>query len=289
MNFDFMPSVIKSALKNLDLDNLYEIRLRVDFPIKINYAGKITYLSSRGPSIILSQGIICTKNYIDEIIKNTTEYSLYAFNDKIKQGFLPTNDGLRIGIAGECVFDNDKIVTIKNITSLNIRIPHNIHGSSNILLPKIINNKSIYNSLIISPPICGKTTILKDLAVKLNSILNLPILIIDERGEFSSIKGENIDSIKYSDKLFAFNYAIRSMSPSIIITDELSSEKDWLCAYCAVNSGVKIIASCHADGINQVKNKKFFNHEIFERYFCLENKGKFGVLEHTYDNHYIEL
>ncbi len=270
MNLDFLPEKIYNALKYIDIDKLYEIRLRAFYPITANYDFKSVYISNLGITLMKNNGIVCDKAYIDEIIEKVTEHSLYAFNDKIKQGYL-TIDGIRIGLAGECVYDKSELITIKNITSLNIRIPHEIENCSKTVINHVLtNDNDFYNTLLLSPPFCGKTTVLKDLVKKINNRTDKSILIVDERGEFANVTGLRIDSIKYSEKQYAFDYGIRSMSPSLIITDELCSKNDWLCALRAVSSGVKVIASCHAKTVNDLEQKEYFIKNIFDRYIILD-------------------
>ncbi len=283
MDFNFLPNEFALALKNANITELYEIRLRSGFAVMGNIRGIKKYLTGNGFSSKNSNAIICNQHHIDSIISNLTEYSLYAYNDKLKQGFLTTKDGIRVGICGECVVEDEKIVTIKNFSSLNIRIPHSIKNCASDILPYVYNDTTIYNSLIIAPPTRGKTTMLKDLILKFNQLNTKSILVVDERGEFSEIVGENIDNIKYCDKLYAFTYALRSLAPDIVVTDELSSQNDWLCAKNATNSGVKIIASCHGQNIQDVLNKKHFINNVFDRYFILQPKGQVGVLNNVYD------
>jgi stage III sporulation protein AA len=152
MDLSFLPKRIFTAISLCDLDKLCELRLRVGFPIILFLDGKKNYLCKNGLTFFENKVIIVEQKDIDEIIRNVTEYSTYAYNEKIKKGYITTKDGIRIGLAGECVFENGKIITIKNFTSLNIRIPHEILGCANIILPYLINNCSILNTLIISPP-----------------------------------------------------------------------------------------------------------------------------------------
>ena len=288
MKFNFLPERVRQALYNLDLNFLYEIRLRNGYPVKINYKGKNYYLSNDGTTLNSERAIICVPSDINYVINYATEHSLYAFNDKIKEGFLTVENGIRIGICGECVYSNSTLQTIKNFSSLNVRIPHEIYGCSDEALNYILENKTINNTLIISPPFLGKTTLLKDIAKKLNDINRFSILIIDERGEFESVNGENIDKIKYCNKYYAFNYAVRSMSPGLVITDELTTETDWMCAYNVVCSGIKIIASCHSDELEHLAKKEFFNKSIFDRYIILA-QNDFGVIEKVYNKDFKRL
>ena len=287
MDLSFLPYEYIQSLKNIKFDKLYELRIRQDYPVIVNVMGKEMWLGINGITLLKNQAIIATKAHIELIIKSVTEFSPYAHNDRIKQGFLVTSGGIRIGLAGECVFEKGNIVTIKNVNSLNIRIPHLVLGCSKLILEKILTDR-LYNTLIISPPFCGKTTMLKDIAIYLNKLNLGAILIIDERGEFSVVKGENIDTIKFSDKLYAFEYGIRSLSPKIVITDELSSKFDWDCVRRAANSGVTIIASCHGYTIDDVKKKDYFNNDVFERYAVLQG-DKPGIIKDVYNGEFIKL
>lgn len=285
MDLSFLPLNILQAIRNLE--NINEIRLRVGFPIKCKIRDKFFYLSNNGLALIRDSVICCKKEDINYILAKLTHNSLYAFNDFLRQGFLTWDNGIRIGIAGICVFDHGENLTIKDCSSLVIRIARNIENCSDVIFRHLRNN--VKNSLIISPPACGKTTLLKDLAQKLDRLGAYQILIIDERGEFLSVNGENIDKICYSNKLFGLTLGVRSLSPGLIITDELINENDWKCVQNCVNCGLKIIASCHASSITEVKNKDFFINNLFERYFVLKKDGQPGVLDCVYDKSFNKL
>lgn len=286
MDISFFSKKILSALKNLDLDKLYHVRLRIGYGISILYDSCKVYLSENGITLFEKDAIICSENDIKEIIENVTEHSIYAFNESIKQGFITTSKGIRIGLSGECVFDNGKILTIKNFNGLSIRVPHKIIGSSEEIFKYIIQEKTIHSALIISPPGFGKTTILKDIAEKLNTLYKFSILIIDERNEFNDVSGVNIDKIIFSDKLYSLKYGIRSLAPEIIITDELDGVDDWLAVKTAVNSGVKIIASCHGKYVDDLINKDYFVDGIFERYIFLEGEGSPGRINSVFNREF---
>lgn len=280
MDLTFFPKEIFIELAKLNLDNLTEIRLRINYPILITYNGIRDNLLSN------NKVIIATKRHVDEIIQNITEKSIYAFNNNIKQGFLTTKDGVRVGLSGKCVFENSNLVTISEFSSLNVRIPHLVKDCSDDIFPYIFQENNLLNSLIVSVPAKGKTTLLKDITLKLNQLKYGNILVIDERNEFSCINGEYIDKITYSDKYYAFSYGLRSMSPEIIITDELSSESDWNFAKSSINSGIKLIASCHANTKEELINKNYFIKNIFDRYIFLKNHQIAGVLDKVYDREF---
>ena len=285
VDLSFLPKQLQIALVNSDTETLSELRLRTGYPVFGIFKGKKIYLSENGETLDKNSAVTCSQKMVSEIIENVTEKSLYAFNDRLKQGFITSKCGVRIGVAGDCVFDNGKIMTIKKISSLNIRIPHEIKNCS----AKIFNTlflKQAFNTLIVSPPAKGKTTILKDLARKFNDYTDNSVLIIDERGEFGQITGENIDIIKYSDKNYALNYAIRSMSPQIVITDELQSKDDWNSAEQATTDGIKIIASCHGKDAEDLQKKEFFIKDVFERYVFLDAEKPAGTVRKITDNNF---
>ena len=289
MKLNFLPSRYLSAISNIDENYIYEIRLRLGFPVIVNFNLTRKYLTNNNLSLDKNKTIICNENDIKHIINEITEQSVYAFTDKIKNGYITTKDGVRVGISGECVFDNDNIRTIKNFSSLLIRVPHEIFGSAEEVFNRIKSKDFVDSSLIFSPPFLGKTTILKDLARIIDQKFDKSILIIDERGEFSSVKGENIDKIKFSSKSYAFNYAIRSLAPSLIITDELVGSEDYNFVLNAVNSGVKVIASCHSDSIQSLSKKQGFIKGVFDRLVLLGNNGNIGKIKAVYNGDFIEL
>lgn len=289
MLLDFLPFYLQLAFSGVDFSNVYEIRFRLNEPVLVKLPNERYYLCKNGLSKNSLDAFVCDRLIIDEIISNLTDNSLYAFNDRIKEGFLTSKNGVRVGITGECVSDGLKIITIKNISSLNIRIPHLINNCADKIFNQLYQNGSIYNSLIVSPPSFGKTTILKDLICRLNNLNCFSILVIDERGEFVDIGGENVDYIKFSDKLYAFNCAIRSMSPSVVITDELVDNNDWRCVKRVSESGVKIVATCHGDSIEKLICNENFCKGVFDRYFILDNVGKPGVLKKVFDCNLCEI
>ena len=290
MELDFLPEKILNTVKE-NYDKLSEVRFRKNFPISVLSEGKRRFISESGLTDKPDCGICCLGADIDYVINRVTEKSLYAFNDEIKNGYVTTKNGIRIGLSGTCVTENGKIVTMKNFTSLNVRVPHKIYNCSDKIYNEIFdkNKEFIKSALIIAPPAGGKTTLLKDLCLKFDCFSRVQILIIDERGEFSDISGKNIDKLSYSDKQYAFDCGIRSLSPNLVVTDELASEKDWNCAKCATLSGTTVLASCHGKNIKDVVEKNGFSKNIFERYFLVGCNGNPGKIEKIYDENFNEI
>lgn len=285
MDFYFLPPRILNGLERANISEIYEIRLRKNFPIILNGLSGKSYLYDNGQTLLKEKAFICREEDINYVIETVTERSLYAFNEEIKQGFLTVKNGVRIGLCGECVFEGESVVTIKNFSSLNIRIPREICGCADVVYNRVFID-GIKNTLIIAPPSRGKTTVLKDLIRKLNLRNDLSILIMDERGEFAAVSGENVDKTVYSDKLFAFTYGLRSMSPDVVVTDELCCERDFACAKAAADSGVKIIASIHGESINDVARKSFFIKGVFERYAVIKGRDDTLPADLIYDEEF---
>ncbi|MBR5192787.1 MAG: Flp pilus assembly complex ATPase component TadA [Clostridia bacterium] len=282
MKLNFLPENYVQALSFLDINKIFQIRVRENYPVLIYYLNEILYLTNEGASKKETNSIIATKKDISFILDVLTEKSIYAFNEQIKNGYISYKNGIRVGLCGECVIDNGQVVTIKNVSSLNIRIPHNVNNCSFNIFNKLLKEE-VQNVLIVSPVFCGKTTILKDVALKLNENYNESILIIDERQEFSTITGKNIDKIVNCTKEYAFNYALRSLSPEIIITDELTSYNDFSFVKSAIECGIKVIASCHADDMKSLFNKEFFIKNLFNKYVLLDSYKKFGIIKAVYN------
>lgn len=289
---EILPSVIYENLCLIPLDSINEIRLRVGSLVVVNVGGINNFLTYSGLSKKSADGIIVRSANIDYILQKVSNNSLYTINDQLINGYISFN-GMRLGVSGELVVVEGKIKTVKNITSINIRLPHIV---KNCCLPvyNLLVEGGIKNTLIISPPGAGKTTFIRDLAHQINSHeSNQNILIVDERNEISSILDKEylkgIDVYKNCTKEFAFGNGIRSMNPSVILTDEIDVSRDLSSIENAITSGVKVIATLHAKDINDLRNKKSFKEmldkEMWERIVVLGTSNGYGTIEGVYNQH----
>lgn len=292
---EFLPQNLKLYFKNININLINEIRLRVGAPVVINVNGNNKFLYADGIDSVNKEKIICNSSDIQKILLNISNNCLYSINDQLINGYITLHSGVRIGVAGEVVSVNNHIKTIKNISSLNIRIPHFVKNCSLKAFLSIVTSNKIKNSLILSPAGAGKTTFLRDLTHQLIEKLNgINILVADERCEIASginlIENNFVNSVDvYSNcsKKFAFENGIRSMNPDVIITDELNFSSDSEIIEHAITCGVKVVASIHANNINDLYNKPNFktilNKKMFERYIVLSDSCGPGTFEGVYD------
>lgn len=275
---EFLSKPIQSALSHLNLGYVYEIRMRANMPITVNYKGKYQYLSAYGCVEKRESALYATIDDISESVYRAGKYSLYSVEEQIRQGFITAQSGERIGLAGEYVFSNGKPLAMRNFTSLCIRIPHEIIGCGEEIYQCCMSDR-VRNLLLMSPPGLGKTTILRDLGRILSLKTRKNILICDERGEISvGNLGESCDVMKYADKSTAFMAGIRAMRPDIMLTDELS-EADLPALKSAKRSGVVLLASAHISSFEEI-NKEFLS--IFERFVLLDSM-EIGKIKGIYD------
>lgn len=279
--------------KNFVMSYVFEVRIRIGKPIMVNYKGK--YVSIEEKNGYNTMTVYATAELVDYIIKVATKQSLYAYNDQIKHCYIQAEGGIRIGVCGTVVYHNGEVSTIKNIQSLNVRIAHQVLGCSEKIIGLICQNDRVKNTLIISPPGSGKTTLVRDIIYKLSNEKKIDnILVVDERfeiaasGESSNIDvGIRSDIISGSEKGFAFNEALKTMSPKVIVTDEISSQADTESVCSAIKSGVKVIATAHAENISDLKSKKYFEDIIrdkyFERIIVLSSRMGVGTIDGVFD------
>jgi stage III sporulation protein AA len=249
MDLSFLPEKIKKALAHLNINLLTEIRIRRGQAVKIEYMGSIQYLVPSGSCSKNINAICC--NEVESILYNAMKGSVYAYSEQLKRAFITVDGGVRIGVCGQYVTNSGSISAITNVTSLNIRIPHDVADCADIIYKKLFY-KNISNVIIFSPPGLGKTTIIRSLIKKLSITTNYNILVFDERNEIAACSkdfcfnlGDNVDVVSGGDKLSAFSNAIRAMRPQIIATDELYGEDDFKAIKIAIDCAIKVIATTH--------------------------------------------
>jgi stage III sporulation protein AA len=275
----YLPQKIYSALSCIDIhlaSSIEEIRMRTSKPLMVYTGEKGFCVNAQGG--LGGEGLFIGNADIEQIFNAITGKSPYAFEDDLRQGFLTLSSGIRAGIAGSAVLSDGHIRTYKNINGINFRIPKEAFGISKQLLPYISKKKRLINTLIVSSPKLGKTTLIRDIARCAGSGIGIgscKISLIDERQELAAIAygeplfdvGTETDVISGVQKHVGVFMALRALSPEVIITDEIGKSADLEALREVANAGVTMITTAHAPDLNTLLNRLFFKQVFEERLF----------------------
>ncbi len=272
--FRMLPRNVVAFINNGQADDLQEIRIRVNRNTILKYCNE---------EVITD--FIPNENDMINILHRLCENSIYSFQSQICNGFVTLYGGHRVGITGHVVMNNEKISNINYISALNFRIAKEIIGSSNKILKYVIDNGEIQNTLIVSRPGNGKTTILRDLVRNLSN-MGYTVSLIDERGEIAAMYngvpqndvGLRCDVLDNVTKSLGMKIAVRTMSPDIIVSDEIGTKEDIEAINYGVLSGVNGIFTAHGSSIMDIKLNenlnKIYEQKVFSRIIFLEKMGK---------------
>jgi stage III sporulation protein AA len=304
----YMPKEIKTMIEHMPpllLESMEEVRLRQNKPI-ILYGGGREYIINKSGQLVfdLRNAYICSLEDIKNAVSLITNFSLYSFEDDIRNGFVTIDGGHRVGICGKAVLENGKIRTFRDISFINYRVARQVVGAADKVLNYILKeDNGVYNTLIISPPQCGKTTILRDIVRQISG--GIPSMgfkgrkvgLIDERNEIAACSlglpkndiGIRTDVLDGCPKAEGIQIMIRSMSPDIIATDEIGRSDDAGAILDAINAGVKIITTIHGSNIEDFLRKpalEKLHKNLFERYIIMSRRQGVGTIETVLDTNY---
>jgi len=298
-----LPLSIRNLLKSLspvERSRLEEIRVRQDRPLEVITTEKSRFVTPEGRltrdprEAYRPSGEDCRK-----MLNLISNHSLYALEEELRRGYVTIEGGHRIGLSGKVVVEGGRVRHLRDITGFNVRIARQIPGVAGGLIPYLFQGGRVENVLIVSPPQCGKTTLLRDLARIVSTgdkgLSPLKVGIVDERSELAGCVqgipqhdvGPRTDVLDGCPKAEGMMMMIRSMSPDILVVDEIGRREDGEAVYEAVHAGVHVFTTAHGRTLEEVCRRPTISalarDGVFGRYVLLSRRRGPGTVEGVFD------
>ncbi|GFR36772.1 stage III sporulation protein AA [Insulibacter thermoxylanivorax] len=305
--FDILPDVLAGAVSRLApsvLDSMEELRVREGRPLEVGFDGRYAFITASG-ELTVSPSAACYRPDRQECMKLldiVTNHSLYSFEEELRRGYITVRGGHRVGIAGRAVLDGGKVKLLRDISAFNIRIAREVKGAAEGIIRWLIDPLAgtVHHTLVISPPQCGKTTLIRDLARILSEgswnqaqafdegrrLRGLKVGIVDERSEIAASVGgvpsfdlgPRTDVLDACPKAEGMMMMIRSLSPHVLVVDEIGRSEDAEAILEAMHAGIKVVATAHGRNPEEVKKRPglapLFTAPLFQRYVVLAGTGR---------------
>lgn len=302
--FPFLPESLRKLLSLLsreDLASLEEIRVRRGQPLFLQMErGSFFLKKDGGLTRLRAEGYMVTDDDLERILQLVSRSSLYAFEEELRRGYLTVKGGHRVGLCGRAVVEGGKVRTLKNFSSLNIRVAREKKGCGEEIFPQLFDGEQRFlHTLIISPPRCGKTTLLRDL-VRLLSVgkgfwPGCNVGVVDERSEIAGCYqgvpqkdvGPRTDVLDGCPKAEGMMMMIRAMAPEVLVTDEVGRPEDVPALREALNAGIKVLTTAHGESLEEVARRpgigELIREGFFQRYVILSRRRGPGTVEKVLD------
>lgn len=287
-----LPEPVRGILlaSGIKEESLREIRFRTGRGLVLETSTGEVLLNASGRAVTSEkEAYRVTEQDVKTALELLTGYSVYAFEEELRQGYFTVEGGHRIGVAGRAVVEDGRVQRLSYISFLNFRVAHECKGCSEALFQRLYGDGQYYHTLLFAPAGCGKTTFLRDL-IRLLSNAGLRVGVADERSELAACHygipqhdlGMRTDVMDGCPKAEAMVMLLRSMTPQILAADEIGMEADVFAIRAAAGSGCKVVVSAHGGSFEElIRNpvlRTLWEERRFERYVCLEKKGNgFGV------------
>ncbi|HZH59673.1 MAG TPA: stage III sporulation protein AA [Metabacillus sp.] len=289
---EMLPESIKKEILKLhpaSLSRIEEIRIRVMKKVEVIIAGRPIFISS-----------ITTYEDSINLLNELSHYSIYTLEDELKKGYITVRGGHRVGLSGRVITENGRVKAIRDVTSFNIRIAREKLGIAEPYVSYVFGKKWL-NTLIIGPPQTGKTTLLRDFARLISSgyrhIDSKKVGIVDERSEIAGcVKGvpqhqlgDRVDVLDACPKAEGMMMMIRSMSPDVLVVDEIGTIEDAEAVLEAVHAGVQLFVTVHGYKAKELMNrpslKALVEANVFDRYLELSRRDGPGTVQQILNHH----
>ena len=300
----FTGGGVREVFRHVDssfLSGVQEVRIRCDRPLMLLRRDDELFATPKGMiSPHEAEAYTVTPRDIAATMDLVSDYSVYAFEEALRVGFITLPGGHRVGLAGRCVVENGQIRTMKNIHSLHFRIAHTVENCAKPLLPLLLDENGIpHHTMLLSPPACGKTTLLRDLTRLISNgdgiQRGLTVGVVDERSELAGCHnglpqndlGIRTDVLDGCPKAQGMHILLRAMSPRVLIVDELGKREELDAVEDILHAGIRLICTAHAETVEGLANRPILQALIakrfIKRFVVLDSKPHAGHIAGVFD------
>lgn len=276
----YLPTEWVNALSSLppqEQASIQEIRLRAGEPITLSTpTGERILCVSSSSTLQQPDALICGPEQLEACFWRFCEESVYAHEQELRQGFIAVRGGLRVGVAGTAVLDGDRVRSVRQVTSLCIRLPRRHAGCASPLLPLVYSSGSLCSTLLIGEPSSGKTSLLRDIAASL-AARRVRVTVVDERGELGGVDDlRGCDVLRGYPKAVGILQAVRCLAPQVVVFDELGDASEISAVTACAHAGVAVVASLHGRTPCELAQKtavrKLVAAQVFEQWVFLQGR-----------------